>query len=438
MFKRKYEQNLIAWKNSSNRKPLIVRGARQVGKTLLVRKFGQENFNNYIEINLEKIDNQELFKGQFSIEEFEDKLQIIGAKLIPGETLLFVDEVQNNINFIRLLRFFYEERPDIHVIVAGSLLEPRIKREGISMPVGRVEFLYVYPLDFFEFLEVIGEGNIARYLKSHRFDQEIEIYVHRKSLDLFKKYIIIGGMPEAVKLFVREDDLYTSQKLYSDLLTTYIDDVYKYAEPNEIDEIIEIIKAAPEYSGSEVSYSNFAKLGYRSQMVSKIFRILEDIMLLKLVPNTSSTAIPLKKKILRQKKLVFLDVGFYSNAYDLTLDLSFDDLADYYRGSAMEQAVIQNIMAQNIREQEEIYFWAKDYTKGSASLDLCFFNNKKITGIEIKAGEGKRSRSVPIFLEDVENSRVIKFSSKNITKESDSNVLNLPFYMSPRVYEVDF
>ena len=166
MFNRNILDYLEKWRLKKGRKPLVLRGARQVGKTSAVLFFAKRHFEDFVYINLEKAEHYELFKETNTVAEFEKITDVVfQKKIIPGKTLVFIDEIQNTPNLIALLRFFYEERPDLHVIAAGSLLEVKIKKEGLSMPVGRVEYAYVYPLTFFEFLGAIGESNLLHFLQ---------------------------------------------------------------------------------------------------------------------------------------------------------------------------------------------------------------------------------------------------------------------------------
>lgn len=227
MFNRKIITYLENWKNKKQRKPLILRGARQVGKTSAILMFGKKYFENIIHINLEKADHLSLFKDELSLEDFEKIIQIkFHEKIIPGKTLIFIDEIQNSMPLIKLLRFFYEEKPHIHVIAAGSLLKAKIERQGFSLPVGRIEYAYLYPVDFFEYLEAKQETELLGYLKNISFSEKIPAGIHRQALTLFNEYTMIGGMPEIVDIFTKKI-IYPSLKTFTPrfslhILKTYI------------------------------------------------------------------------------------------------------------------------------------------------------------------------------------------------------------------------
>ena len=224
MYRRQLEQ-LKEWRNSSTRKPLIIRGARQVGKSYLISQFGRE-FQNYIEINFEKdITAKNYFAGDLDIEKIMRLLSIYKEKkIIPGETLIFLDEIQECENALKALRYFKEERPDIHVIAAGSLLDFTI--EKIGMPVGRVQFLYLYPISFTEFLQISNREDLLEYITK----QENEPSIHEIILGYLKDYLLIGGMPAVINSWIQEKDYITCQEIQDEIIESYQQDFYKYAK----------------------------------------------------------------------------------------------------------------------------------------------------------------------------------------------------------------
>jgi len=200
---RKISKHLLSWKNAKNRKPLVIKGARQVGKTSVVLNFAKKEFNNTIYINLEKSEHLKYFQNPISLEEFKKIIKInFQQNIIPGKTLIFLDEIQNCPSLIKLLRFFKEEWPKIHVIATGSLLEVMLKKQGLSISVGRVEYIYLYPLDFFEYLDAKKEKELLKFLKNIQLGEKIPLAIHQRTMNIFHEYTMIGGMPEIVKLFL--------------------------------------------------------------------------------------------------------------------------------------------------------------------------------------------------------------------------------------------
>ena len=276
MFKRIALKYLREWAQKDERKPLVLRGARQVGKTTLVRMFAKE-FDNYIYLNLEEKENGELFAADNS---FEDLLSGIffkaNVRKDSQRTLLFIDEIQNEPKAVQSLRYFYEKRPDIYVIAAGSLLESLMGRH-ISFPVGRVEYMVLHPCTFVEFLSAIGEDMLAEQVENVTVPQSL----HNYTLDLFKKYMIIGGLPEVVANYAQYRDMVRLESVFSALLTGYRDDVEKYAsKPKEQDSIRYILNYGWTSAAHRIQFAKFTNSSFKSADVSNAFRTLEKTLLL--------------------------------------------------------------------------------------------------------------------------------------------------------------
>ncbi|KKP38317.1 MAG: AAA ATPase [Candidatus Peregrinibacteria bacterium GW2011_GWF2_33_10] len=436
MFNRKIITYLSSWKDNVDRKPLILRGARQVGKTSIVKYFAKKYFHNFVYINLEDFKDLDAFSGNMSIEEFEKKVKIFKKQNLSKGTLVFIDEIQNNPYLIALLRFFYEERPDLYIIGAGSLLEIKIKQQKLSMPVGRVEYMFMYPLDFFEFLEAKEEISLLDYLKTIDFEKPIPYSIHKKALDIFSEYIFVGGMPEVVKVFLAKNNFDSVRHAYGNLLQNFIDDIDKYTDKNESSNLINIFKNAPFYSGSKIVFENFANLGLKSKSVSDAFQILQDTMLVSLINSTNSLSLPLQSKSKRAKKLIFLDSGFYNYAYNIPFDLDISRFADFYKGNIFEQILAQNIIAQDIYGDKDLFYWSIDKDKGSLEIDFCFSSGVNIYGIEVKSGVDKVSKSLVSFANRIKHKKLIKFHTGNILLDRKNQILSLPIYLCPRIYEL--
>lgn len=437
MFKRKITGYLETWAKSLNRKPLVVRGARQVGKTSIIKAFGEKNFANFIYLNLDNVADFDAFAGRYSLQEFETRLKIAKQKNLDRDnTLLFIDEIQGNPHLISLLRYLYEEKPQTYVIAAGSLLEIEMKKAALSMPVGRVEYAYMYPLDFFEYLLAKEEFGLLEHLTTLPLYKPVSEVIHLQALALFREYILVGGMPEAVDVFIKSADPQLLPGVYANLLQSFIDDIYKYAKSSEVKYLLDVVKNAPFYSCTKITYENFAQLGYKSREVSRAFSILEEVMLVNLIGSTNSFELPLVTKPKRSKKLIFLDSGFYNYVYKIPFNINIEDLSSTYRGNILEQVVAQNIIAQNIADKERLFYWAVDKKKGSAEVDFCFSKGQDIIGIEVKSGSKARSRSLSVFKDKVGNARIIKLYPGNIVQSKKTRLISIPIYLVPRVYEL--
>lgn len=443
MFNRKIINYLLEWKDKKERKPLVIRGARQVGKTSAVLIFAEKYFKNIINLNLEKSEHLSLFREPVSIEDFEKIIQIkFNQKIIPGKTLVFIDEIQNSPSLIKLLRFFYEEKPDIHVIAAGSLLQAKIEREGLSMPVGRVEYVYLYPFDFFEYLEAKGEKELLNFLKDVSLDDHIPKGIHDTSLKLFYEYTMVGGMPEIVKIFLERNDINYLRNIYSSLFTSYSEDVYKYSSLANSKYLTHVIEQSPLFAGTNITYERFGGSSFKSREMSRAFDILEKVMLVYQVRKTNSKNLPLIEKR-KRSKLLFLDVGLVN--YQMGIQdsyLNLKDLNDFYRGRIAEQVVGQNILAQFMNSPPRIFYWARKKPRGSAEIDFCLNKKGYILGVEVKSGKSGRLKSLFSFGDLVENNILIRIYSGELKKENiqysgrNFSLFSLPFYLVPRILEI--
>ncbi len=443
MFNRKIINYLLEWKDKKERKPLVIHGARQVGKTSAVLIFAEKYFKSIVNLNLEKSEHLSLFREPVSIEDFEKIIQIkFHQKIIPGKTLVFIDEIQNSPSLIKLLRFFYEEKPDLHVIAAGSLLQAKIEREGLSMPVGRVEYVYLYPFDFFEYLEAKGEKELLNFLKDVSLDDHIPKGIHDTSLKLFYEYTMVGGMPEIVKIFLEKRDIEKLRNIYSSIFTSYAEDVFKYSSLANSKYLAFIIEKSPLSVGTNITYTGFGGSNFKSREMTKAFDILEKVMILYQVQKTNSKNLPLIGKR-REPKLLFLDIGLVN--YQMGIQENFinlKNLDDFYRGRIAEQVVGQNILAQFIDYPPKIFYWARKKPRGSAEIDFCLNKKGYILGVEVKSGKSGRLKSLFSFGDLVENNILIRIYSGELKKEyihysgRNFTLFSLPFYLVPRILEI--
>lgn len=440
MFNRKIIKYLEEWQMRPGRKPLVLRGARQVGKTSAVQIFAKKHFREIIHLNLEKAEHMRLFIKDLSLDDF---LTVVKAEfkksIVPGETLIFIDEIQNSPALIKLLRFFYEERPDLHVIAAGSLLEAKIEKEGFSFPVGRVEFCYLYPLNFFEYLEAKGEGELLKILRETNFEREIPDPAHQMALKNFYEYAMIGGMPEIVGEYIKSKDINKIKPLFSSLLTGYLDDVFKYASRAEAKYLSYIIETAPLFAGTHITYEKFGGSNFRSREMGRAFSLLEKVMLLYQVRATNSQNIPLIPKEKRAKKLIYLDVGLINYRMNILNEyFNLKDFDQFYQGRLAEQLVAQNLFSLSINAPAQIYYWSRDKKEGSAEVDFCLNAAGQALGIEVKSGKTGRLKSLLIFAEQNQKNRLARVYSGRLKKEKcgSFDLVSLPFYLVPRIFEL--
>lgn len=433
MFDRSIEKELNNWKVNPYRKPLILRGARQVGKTSVIRKFGQENFDRVIEINLEKRDQLQIFDQATSVEDFLQRINLFFDKnVVPGSTLLFIDEIQESKNVMELLRFFAEEKPELHVVAAGSLLEAKIGQDW-SIPVGRVEYRYLYPMTFFEYLKARKKTALLESLERIRLGDSFA-YGDMAS-EVFKEYVLVGGMPEVVKSFAETGDYGQVRAIFNRLQTAYMDDIRKYSKSKESNKYLEIVlEQGPKIAGTIYKYENFGGSAYRSREMGEAIQTVEKVMLLKQILAVNSTALPIVPKNMRPKKMIWLDVAlvnYVNNAYQ-------EMLIGEYKGKIMEQVVGQSMLAGGITRPLDLYYWSRDKIEGSAEVDFCFQNQSRIVGMEIKSGNVTKMKSLFSLGNIDPTAALVRVSWDNLGIESwkfagkEYSILSLPFYLIDR------
>lgn len=336
MFKRRILEQLEQWKKDDHRKPLVLRGARQVGKTTVVHEFGKQ-FENYLYLNLEKQEATALFDLPLPL---KDVLPLIfahcGKLKAEGDILLFIDEIQNSAKAVAALRYFYEELPEVYVIAAGSLLENLVDVHT-SFPVGRVQYMALRPCSFREFLEAIHEEALLPVLEL----PEATPAFHDRLMALFNLYTLIGGMPEAVQLYAERRDVIALNAVYETLLQGYRDDVEKYARGKVLPEVVRfLLKEGWSKAGQAVTLGGFANSSYNAREVGEAFRLLEKAMILELVYPTTATEVPAASELKRAPKLIWLDTGLVNYAAQVQKQvLGAKDIMDAWRGMIAEHIV---------------------------------------------------------------------------------------------------
>ena len=433
MFKRSIEKELEYWANDKYRKPLVLRGARQVGKTTVINNFAC-NFENFLPVNLEKSDAINLFESTDKVKELTPLLFLYcNVKRREGRTLLFIDEIQNSPHTVSLLRYFYEELPEIHVIAAGSLLETMLDKH-ISLPVGRVQFMALHPCSFVEFLNAIGE---ERFIDTIRNTDLSDVF-HNRLNELFHRYSLIGGMPEVVAHYAAEKDFTALDKVYNALLNAYKNDVEKYAKNNAQASVIRyILEEGWVFSGETVTLGGFGGSPYKARETGEAFRILEKAMLLELVYPLTSALMPVISDLKKAPKLFWFDVGLMNYAAKIRKEyVTSKSLMDTWRGKAAEQITAQEIKALSTDVGAKRNFWMRNKRGSAAEVDLVYQFDGNIIPIEIKSGHNAHLKSLHQFIDETAHDIAVrvwsgKYSIDEVKTRNNKifRLVNLPFYM---------
>ena len=362
-----------------------------------------------------------------------------GKSQREGSTLIFIDEIQNSPKTIALLRYFYEQRPDLYVIAAGSLLENLVD-VNVSFPVGRVMYMDLRPCSFYEFLGAMGKTNLLAVLSQK---PEYTVAFHEQLIHQFNQYTIIGGMPEAVQRYADTQDIVTIEDVYETLVQAYKDDSEKYVRGNKLTEVVRfILSYGWGFSGETITLGNFANSGYKSREVGKAFRLLEKAMILELVYPISSTQMPIIPETKRMPKLIWFDTGLVNYQAGIRKEIiGSTDMVDSWRGHLAEQITAQELLSIEDRVGQHRSFWARP--NNGAEVDFIFTHNSRLYPIEVKSGTNARLRSLHVFMDNSNIDTAIRVWSNpySVDKVMTPNgkeyrLINLPFYLIGNLHQV--
>jgi len=398
-----------------------------------------KEFENYIYLNLELSKDRNIFNNQLPVKEvFQAILVIKNVELKRGKTLIFIDEIQNSPTAVALLRYFYEKMKNLYIIAAGSLLEIMLEKSDISFPVGRVEFLYMYPFSFDEFLSAKGENRIRDVYN----DVPVKEFAHSKLLSLFHEYTLIGGMPEIVKNYIASGNIKTLNKTYESLLISYLDDAEKYARNQTIRRVLRhCIESIPFEAGNRIKFQGFGRSNYKSREVGEVLRTIEKAMLVYLIPPTTSIKIPIRPDQRKSPKLQFIDTGLLNYFVGLQPDyFKFQDLHSFYQGIVAEHVVRQELIAMDMIKNHKTPFWVKEKKQSKAETDMLIQYQNYAVPIEVKAGKTGTLKSLEQFMNLTDHPYAVRFYAGDlkitdaVTREKKPyKLLNLPYYLACKV-----
>lgn len=428
MFKRIIDFHLDRWKGDPYRKPLLLRGARQVGKTYAVRRLGA-SFKSFVEVNFEQLrEAASLFEKDLIPDKLLLSLSLLlKTPIIPGETLLFFDEVQEAPRAIIALRYFYEQMPELHIIAAGSLLEFAITKVGV--PVGRLEMLYMYPLSFIEFLVATENHLVAKVILNQPPGVPMEEIIHNKCLDLLGEYLSIGGMPEVVMRWTQTQDPTRALQVLQQIAATYRQDFEKYGRKTQIKYLELLLRQIPYVVGREFSYREIGS-EYRKRELAPALELMERAGIIHRVCYTSGQGIPIGADVDSDLfKVIFLDVALCQAILGADVSVWFLRPLEGFenRGEIAESFIGQELICYASPDiKGEVYFWKRKEKNSSAEVDYLLQRADLIVPIEVKSGHGGTLRSLHLFLETHSHSvQAIRLSSLNysLVQKLDSRPL---------------
>jgi predicted AAA+ superfamily ATPase len=429
-FKRKIDHALLEWKNDRRHKPLMLRGARQIGKTSAVRNLGK-SFKYYVEINLEFKDNfraKEIFEQHSDPEIICSELSsFVGKPLVANETLLFLDEIQSCPHAIQALRYFYEKMPELHVVAAGSLLEFALE-EIPSFGVGRIEMMFMYPFSFREFLLAEGHEMWANLIEKATPEKPLFAGVHSKLLDELRRFLIIGGMPEVVSEFVATHDFLRCRKVLNSLLTTFRNDFAKYKKRVPAARINEVFTSVAHQAEGKFVYEHVSQ-NLNNEQVKASLQLLIDAGLCYQVTHSSANGVPLGANINPKiRRIIPFDTGLCQRI--LNLDVSqillsndFDvinkgAIAEIFVGSELKKAA-------SSYTDDELYCWVREKRNADAQIDFVVQAGQTVVPVEVKSGSSGKMQSMWQFLKEKPSEYGIRTSLENFAQYDKIKVVPL-------------
>lgn len=406
---------LMDWVGRESRRPLIVRGARQVGKSTLVRMLAETAFDSLIEINLERDPD---VAGLFASRRPRQILRLLEARfeqeIVPGRSLLFLDEIQAAPELLACLRYFYEELPELHVVAAGSLLDLALAEPSFSMPVGRIEYLHLGPMSFEEFLVARGRDKLQAYLHTFELERELPESLHQDLLSELRLYLVVGGMPASVSAFVRSDSFRESEILLQAILATFRDDFGKYGAVAPQRRIAKVFERIPRMVGRKFMYSQVD----RTERAAALSQALERLCLARVasrICHSAAGGVPLGAEAKDSSfKVLFLDVGLLCRSCGLSLlDVQpGDDLMLVNAGAVAEQFIGQHLLHSGAPYEEPVlYCWMKQKKSSNAEVDYLLPMGTEVIPVEVKAGKTGTLKSLHLFLREKQRSLGLRFNA---------------------------
>jgi uncharacterized protein len=441
LFNRHLEKYIADWKQRSNRKPLIIRGARQVGKTTLVEKIGN-NYEIFIGLNLEKDNHKAYFSNSDDVKRiFEGILLDRNLTLLPNQKcLLFIDEIQQASNVIKLLRYFHEELPDIHIIAAGSLLE-FVLNEVDSFPVGRVEQVVLHPMNFEEFLLATGKTALLHRLSMCDFSDTTYNAFYKE----FCNYMVIGGMPEAISQYIV--DGFSFRNLHSileNIWISYLDDTLKYGKNELNKKILRYILETSPFTLERFSFASIGQAAYQGRDIAEGFRQLERARILSLIYPTTSLELPITPDFKKRPRIQLLDTGLllYINKKSVEFLLNAP-MNDQFRGQLFNHIALQENIALSHSLLAKTFFWVRENTDSNSEIDLVIDWNGLVIPIEIKAGSTGKLRSLHEYMDRCNHQLAVRLLANNFTVETIKTpkgktfqLVNLPIFAASKIREI--
>jgi len=436
------------WFEQTHHKPLILRGARQVGKSTLIRLFAEEKRLELVELNLERNpEYADLFISNDPKQIVATMRLMLNKSIRPATSILFLDEIQATPKILASLRYFYEEMPDLHVVAAGSLLDFELASPSFSMPVGRISYLHLHPMNFTEFLRAVGEPSLAEYLETWQIGDDLPRPLHRKLTERLRQCMAVGGMPEVVKNFAETMDYRQCEQIKQDLLATFADDFAKYARHQDQELIRLVFRKVPALIGRKVKYSGISR-DMPTPRVARAMNQLHMARVITRVVRTAANGLPLAvEENIKFFKLLFLDAGLVSTMLNITWQALQENLMLINQGVLAEQWVGQELLSSlDGHLPPYLHYWAREARSSSAEVDYVIASGQPVP-VEVKAGKSGSLKSLHLFLKEKPSDFAVRLNMDVPSLMSDVHplldgnhkpyqLLSLPLYLAGQVRRI--
>jgi len=423
------QKDLELWKKNKKPLPILLRGARQVGKSFLVKEFAKNNFDNFCEINFERDEQAKRYFENLDVKNIVLKLSsFTNTKIITGKTLIFLDEIQQCPKAILALRYFYEDMPGLHVIGAGSLVDFALKSGEYAVPVGRVQYLFMGPMSFQEFLLAANKNSYLEYINKLSIHQEHDPVMHEKLLEEIRVYMLLGGMPAVLNDYFANKDLLEAFNRQSSILLSFKDDFSKYSKNHQYKYLQSVLLKTPSLIGSKFKYSQIDS-DCKSADIKEALILLSRANLIHLLARTSGAGLPLGAEASdKHFKAIFLDIGLTQKLLGANNEIiNATDFHSIAAGALTEQFVGQEFLScMNPYDEKKLYFWEREDKSNAAEVDYLHVCDGKIYPVEVKAGKAGRLKSLRIFMKTFQSSFGIRISQRELSFEDA--ILSVPLY----------
>lgn len=402
------------WAQRPSRKPLIIRGARQVGKSTLVQLFAEQSGLELVALNFERNpEHAQVFSSKDPEQAISMLALLLDQTITPGKSLLFLDEIQAQPAVLGALRYFYEEMPDLHIVAAGSLLDFELAAPSFSMPVGRISYLHMGAMNFTEFLMAVGKDKLAQFVRTWQVGVEIPPVLHNELMQWLRRHMAVGGMPEAVASFAQTGSYQACEEIKQDLLATFTDDFAKYAKSNDQGLIRTAFRKVPAMLGQKIKYVDIQRERKAADVARVIGQLCQARVITK-VPHTAANGLPLSAEENPSFfKLLFLDTGLVSSVLNLSYQaLQAEDLMLVNTGALAEQYVGQALLNSLAgHEHPHIHYWAREQRSSSAEVDFVIAGGRYAVPVEVKAGKSGSLKSLHLFLKEKPSPLAVRFNA---------------------------